>query len=82
MIRPERILFIAALCASLAISGISQTGSTSCLGSLFSSDTSVVNSYLRTHGVNSICPQSNHTLLVTAILNNSPRLAKYLLEKG
>lgn len=82
MIRSERIVFLTAIFAFLSISGISQTGNASCLGSLFSPDTSVVNSYLRTHGINSICPQSNHTLLVTAILNNSPRLTKYLLEKG
>jgi len=82
MIQPERIVFLTALFGFLSISGNSQTGNTSCLGSLFSPDTSVVNNYLRTHGINSICPQSNHTLLVTAILNNSPRLTKYLLEKG
>lgn len=82
MIRSERIIFLFAFFASLSISGISQPKNTSCLGSIFSSDTFIVNNYLRTHGVNSICPQSNHTLLVTAILNNSSHLVKYLLEKG
>lgn len=82
MTHTERLSILAFLLATLSIPAITQNGNTSCLVALFSPDTSIVAGYINAYGINSICPQSNHTLLVTAILNNAPGRTKYLLEKG